>query len=168
MPAFRSRRWKGKRESKDEKLAREFLLGMIDQTGRTYLKPNSKREKQARAATARVLRREAGRNGYWTHVVASLIDPSPRHFFIKRKIIFKRPKGTPILISDRARAEIAAFAQDELKKQKANTNTTIAQRRNLKRIMTMACDEFGIGERTFWKIWKKFRPVKPIKSTANK
>jgi hypothetical protein len=159
-----------KRESKDEKderLAREFLLGTIDQNGRTYLKPRSKREQQARAATARVLQKEAGSNGYWTHVVARLINPSRRHFFIKRKIIFQRPRGTPVTILDRERAKIADFIHNELKKQKAGARTA-AQARNLKPVMKLACDEFGISERTFWEIWKEFKPVKPTKSTANK
>lgn len=151
-------------ESKDERLALEFLLGTIDQNGRTYLKPNTKREKQARAATARVLQKEAGRSGYWTHLVACLINSSPRHIFINRKIIFKRPRGTPVKILDRERAEIAAFMQEELANQKANTETTDAQRRNLKRLMAMTQKKFGISNRKIWEIWREFRPF----STANK
>jgi hypothetical protein len=151
-------------ESKDERLALEFLLGTIDQNGRTYLKPNSKREKQARAATARVLQKEADRSGYWTHLVACLINPSPRHIFINRKIIFKRPRGTPVTILDRERAEIAAFMQKELANQKANAEATDAQRRNLKRMMAMTQKKFGISNRKIWEIWKEFRPF----FTANK
>jgi hypothetical protein len=149
---------------RSEELALEFLLGRIERKGRTYLKPNSEREKQARAATARVLRKEAGRNGYLTHLVACLINPPPRHSFIKRKIIFQRPRGTPVMILDRERVEIAAFMQEERAKQKANTATTDAQRRNLKRMMDMTQEKFGIGNRTIWKIWKEFGPS----STANK
>jgi hypothetical protein len=146
-------------ESKDEKLAKDFLLGAIFQNGRTYLKPNSEHEKQARAATARVLRKEAGPTGYFTHLVASLIDPSPKNVFVKRKIIFQRPRGTPVTILNRERAEIAAFMQDELVKQKANAGTTDAQRRNLKRMMAMTKEKFGISNRTIWAIWKEFGPL---------
>jgi len=152
-------------ESKDEKLAREFLVGMIGPKGRVYLKPNSEREKRARAATARVLRNEAGQDGYFTQLVASLINPSPGHFFIHRKIIFQRPRGTPVVISDRHRAEIAAFIQEELARQKADAQTTTAQARNLKRALAATRRKFGISERTFWSIWKHFRPVR---STATK
>ena len=150
-------------ESKDEKLAREFLLGLVSPKGRVYLKPNSKREKQARAATERVLRKEAGRNGYWAHLVAGLINPSPRHFFIKRKIVFQRPKGTPVTILDRERAEIAAFIHNELEKQRTGASTA-AQARNLKHAMAAARDKFGKRDRTLWKIWKEFG----LLSTANK
>jgi hypothetical protein len=152
-------------ESKDEKLALEFLLGTINQNGRTYLKPNSKREKQARAATARVLQKEADRNGYWTHLVACLINPSPYNVFIKRKIIFQRPRRTPVTILARERAEIAAFMQNELTRQKkATAEMTDAQRRNLKRMMAITQEKFGISNRKIWAIWKEFRPL----STANK
>jgi hypothetical protein len=151
-------------ESKDERLAHEFLLGTAGPKGTVYLKPNSKREKMARKATARVLRKEAGRDGYWTHLVASLINPLPRHFFIKRKIIFQRPRGTPVRILDRERAEIAAFIRNELEKQKAGAPTA-AQGRNLKLAMAAARDKFGISDRTVWDIWKDFRPVR---RTANK
>ena len=150
-------------ESKDERLAREFLLGRIERNGRTY-KLGRKREEQVRAATARVLRKEAGRTGYFTHLVASLINPSPNNVFIKRKIIFQRPRGTPVRILDRERVEIAVFMQEVLAKQKANTGTTDAQRRNLKRTMKTARDKFGYGDRTLWKIWKEFG----LLSTANK
>src|SRR6516225_1159313 len=149
-------------ESKDEKLAGEFLLGLVSPKGRVYLKPNSKREKQARAATERVLRKEAGRNGYWAHLVAGLINPSPRHFFIKRKIVFQRPKGTPVTILDRERAEIAAFIHNELEKQKVGAPTA-AQAKNLKRVMAAARDKFGYGGRTLWKIWKEFKPFATAK-----
>jgi hypothetical protein len=143
---------------RSEELALEFLLGKIEQNGRTYLKPNSEREKQARAATARVLRKEAGRTGYFTHLVASLINPSPNNVFIKRKIIFQRPRGTPARILDREQAKIAAFMQKELKKQKANTAPTDAQRRNLKPMMAMTKEKFGISNRKIWDIWKEFGP----------
>ena len=149
---------------RSEELALEFLRGRIERNGRTYLKPNSEREKQARAATARVLRKEAGRTGYFTHLVACLIDPLPNNVFIKRKIIFQRPRGTPVRILDRERAKIAAFVQNELTKQKANTTLTDAQRRNLKRIMAMTQEKFGYSNRTIWKIWKEFGSL----STANK
>jgi hypothetical protein len=147
-------------ESKDEKLAREFLLGVVGPKGRAYLKPNSKREKRARKATARVLRDEAGHDGYFTCLIASLIDPSPGQVFINRKIIFQRPRGTPVVVaSDRQRVEIAAYIHNELEKQKASAPTA-AQAQNLKRAMAAARDKFGKSDRTLWKIWKEFRPVR--------
>jgi hypothetical protein len=154
-------------ESKDERLAREFLLGSVGPKGRVYLKPNSIREKKARKATARVLRKEAGPDGYFTCLIASLIDPSPNHVFINRKIIFQRPRGTPVVASNRQRAEIAAFIHNELEKQKAGAPTA-AQARNLKLAIGAASDKFGYGDRTLREIWKEFKPVKPTKSTANK
>jgi hypothetical protein len=145
-------------ESKDEKLAHEFLLGTVGPKGTVYLKPNSEREKRARQATARVLRKEAPQ-GFFTQLIASLIDPSPDRVFIKRKIIFQRPRGTPVVVSDQQRAEIAGFIHKELEKQKAHAQTA-AQARNLKAAMAAACDKFGISDRTVWDIWKDFRPMR--------
>jgi hypothetical protein len=141
---------------RSEELALEFLLGMKSQNGRTtYLKPNSEREKQARAATARVLRKEAGRTGYFTHLVASLINPSSNNVFIKRKIIFQRPRGTPNVIANRD-AEIAAFMHEQLRTQ------------NLKGAIADAEIKFGRRRSTIMKIWSHFRPPKRSRRSPNK
>jgi hypothetical protein len=150
-------------ESEDEELAHEFLVGIVGPKGRGYLKPNSEHEKKARQATARILRKEAGRDGWFTRLVADLIDPStrslPRHFYIKRKIVFQRPRGTPVVVSDRKRAEIAAFIHNELAKQKAKAGpqTPAAQARNLKPVIAATGKEFGIKKSTVWGIWADFK-----------
>src|ERR1700730_9506636 len=101
----------------DEQLAIEFLLGTPGPKGRTYLKPGSKLELKARSALARIMLTEAP-GGYFTRLVATLIDPPDRSTIIKRKIVFQRPKGTPVVVLDGRRAEIAAYMHDQLAKQK--------------------------------------------------
>ena len=131
----------------DEELAHELLLGIPGPKGRKYLEPGSERELSARAALARVMRAEAP-HGYFTLRVANLIDP--RRDRAERKIQFRRVKrGTPIRISDRQRAEIAAYIHDHR-----------ARGLNLKKAWGAAQDKFDISRGTVTEIWKHFRPIK--------
>ena len=70
----------------DEELAIEFLLGTPGPKGRAYLKPGSDLELKARAILARLMLAEAP-GGYFTRLVAALIDPPRRSAIIKRKIV---------------------------------------------------------------------------------
>jgi hypothetical protein len=146
----------------DNELAHELLLGTPGPRGREYLEPNSERELKARTALARILRAEAP-NGYFTRVLADLIDPPRGSVIINRKIVFQRPRGTPVVVSDRRRVEIAAFMQEQLEKQKRGTCASDAQARNLKPIIDAAREKFGDSRSTIMKIWHDFRPPKKKK-----
>jgi len=143
----------------DEELAIEWLLGTHGPDGREYLKPGDKCELRARAAVARALLREAP-DGYFTRLVAALIDPSISSSIISRRIALKRPKGTPVVIPDRRRAEIAAFMQEQLAKQKQGTAASAAQAQNLKRVVAATQEKFGASRSTVLNIWRDFRPLK--------
>jgi hypothetical protein len=135
----------------DEELAHEFLLGIPGPDGREFPKPGSERELKARTALAKILFKEAP-NGYFTRLMAALIDPPRRSVIIKRKIVFKRPRGTPVVVGDRRRAEIAAFIHARLK------NRTGTQ--SLKSVLGEAEDKFGVRRSTLLNIWSHFRPPK--------
>ena len=69
----------------DEDLAIEFLLGTPGAGGRTYLDPDSKRGKRARTILAGKLLAEAP-DGYFTQIVAKLIDPPRRSAIFQRRL----------------------------------------------------------------------------------
>jgi hypothetical protein len=132
---------------KREELAHELLLGTPGPKGRVYLEPNSKREILARKLLARLMRQEAP-HGFYTQLVAAHICPPARSLFIKRKIVFQRGKGTPAIVADRQRVEIAAFMREQLRSQ------------NLKRAIAAAENRFGRRRSTILKIWSDFQPPK--------
>jgi hypothetical protein len=149
----------------DEELAIEWLLGTAAPKGRAFLKAGSNRELKGRAAAARALRKEAP-EGYFAQVVANLIDP-PRRIdppapsaIFTRKFIFQRPRGAPVVGSDRRRAKIAAYMQAQLEKQKRRPAATIAQTRNLKAVVASTMKKFGLSHGSVMKIWAEFRPPK--------
>ncbi len=146
----------------DDDLAYEWLLGTPGPKGRQYLKPNSERELKARAVVAQRLRAEAP-DGYFTNRVADLIDPPRSGALIKRKIVFQRPRGTPVVVSARQRVEIAAFMQRQLEAQKGNAASD-AQAKNLKPVVSAVQNKFYIGRSTVMKIWQEFRPPKKKKN----
>jgi hypothetical protein len=100
----------------DEELAHELLLGTPGPKGREY--PEFERERAARAALARLLRKEAAPNGFYTLRVADLIDPptDPGNIqsdLVERKVIFQgRNRGTPVVVDERRRAKIAVFMRE--------------------------------------------------------
>jgi hypothetical protein len=149
----------------DEELAIEFLLGTPGPKGRTYLQPGSERELKARAVLARIMLTEAP-DGYFTRLVAALIDPPRRSAIIKRKIVFQRARGTPVVVGDRRRVEIAAFMHDQLQKQKRGATAGNARARNLKRVVGAAQDKFGVSRATVMKVWSGFRPRKTNGSSS--
>jgi hypothetical protein len=134
----------------DEELAHELLLGISGSKGREFLKPGSERELSARAALARVMRAEAP-HGYFTQRVANLIDPPHGSVVSKRKLVFQRPKGTPVVVSERQRAEIAAFMHEQNQKRGTVTDKLSKQ------VEADAHDKFGYKRSTLRKIWKDFR-----------
>ncbi len=146
-------------ESEDEQLARELLLGIGPRGRKIYLKPGSEYELKARAALARVMLSEAP-NGYFTRLVARLIQPLPPSALIQQKIIFKRPRGTPLVVNDQRRAEIAAFMQEKMKNQTRGSAVTVAQARNQKRAKEATMKKFGISRSTLMDIWSEFSPRK--------
>ena len=81
----------------DEKLAMEFLAGLVDQksTGKislTYLEPGSERERKARKALVRLLREDAPLSSMVRWRIAALFDPD--HTAEARELIIKlRRKG---------------------------------------------------------------------------
>jgi hypothetical protein len=146
----------------DEELAHEWLLGTPGPKGiREYLKTGSERELKARAAMARILRSEAP-GGFFTGLMAALVDPPRRGVIIpnvaNRKIAFKRPRGTPVVVSDRRRVEIAAFMHEQLAAQKRKPAATAAQARNLKDVVAAAQAKFAISHGTVMDIWREFKP----------
>ena len=143
----------------NDDLAHEWLLGTLGPKGRQYLKPNSERELKARAVVAQHLRAEAP-NGYFTNRVADLIDPPRSSAVIKRKIVFQRPRGTPVVVSARRRVEIAAFMQRQLEAQKRGNAASAAQAKNLKRVVSAVQNKFHISRSTVMNIWQDFRPPK--------
>jgi hypothetical protein len=130
----------------DEELAIELLIGARGK----YLKPGSKLELKARTALARILRTEAP-DGWFTQTVADLIGLPLRSAVTKQKIVFvlNRSRGTPVVVTDRRRAEVAACIQEQL-----------AQGQNLKGAWGVAQDKFGIKRSTVIKIWDSFKPSK--------
>ena len=145
----------------DEELAIEFLLGTSGPKGRTYFDPDSERGKRARTILARKLWEEAP-GGWFTPYVAASIDPHP-HRWIERKIVFKRPRGTPVVVDVRRRTEIAKFMHEQFEKQKRGA-ASAAQARNLKRVIAAAMKEFGVGRSTVMSVWGEFRPPKESKN----
>jgi hypothetical protein len=144
-----------------EELVHELLLGTPGLKGRTYPKPNSKREILARKILARLMRQEAPR-GFYTRLVAAHIYPTTylparlagskwgaaRGSFIKRKIVFQRLRGTPVAVADRRQVEIAAFMREQLRSQ------------NLKRAIGATEKQFGVRRSTVMKIRSDFQPRK--------
>lgn len=156
-------------EDRDEKLAQELLVGIRGSKGRIYLEPNSRRELKARIALSKVLRAEAP-NGWFTNVVAALIEPPRRRSaIIERKIVFQRPtRGAPVVVNDRRRAEIAAFMQVQLEKQKRETAATVAQARNQKKAEDTTTKKFDISRSTLMEIWSEFSPRKSRRRSPTK
>jgi hypothetical protein len=152
-------------EDRDEKLAHELLVG----AGGKYLKPGSELELKARTALARILRKEAP-DGWFTQTVADLIGLPPRSAVTKQKIVFvlNRSRGTPVMVTDRRRAEIAAFMQEQLETQKRGTAATVAQARNQKRAREATMKKFGISRSTFIEIWREFSLRKGRRRSPNK
>jgi hypothetical protein len=149
---------------KHEELAHELLLGVPGpKGGREYPERNSKRERAARIALARMLWKEAP-DGYFTRIVASLIHPKPRSRIVEREIIFqRRNRGTPVVVGEGRRAEVAAFMHKELEKQKLKWG-----KQNLKAVVGAAVDEFDIGRSTIMEIWGDYRPRKLSRKSPTK
>jgi hypothetical protein len=152
----------------DEDLAIEFLLGTPGPRGRTYLDPDSERGKRARTILARKLREEAP-DGYFTQIVAKLIDPPRRSAIFQREIVFKRPRGTPVIMDARRDPEIAALMRvllAQLAKRKRGAAMTAAEIRNFKDIIDAAQKKFGVKRSTVMSAWSKFRPPKKSKNSG--
>jgi hypothetical protein len=141
----------------DFELAREFVFGTPGPKGRAYLDPGSERERKARTILARKLREEAP-DGYFTQAVAKLIDPPRRSAIFQREIVFKRPRGTPVIRDVRRDVEIAAFMHEQLEEQERRVAATAAWVRNRKRVVHAAHKKFGISYSTIRNIWREFRP----------
>jgi len=139
----------------DEELAIELLRGtsVFDNKGRhykrDYLEPGSSHERAARAALARLLRKEAP-DGYFTQIVASLIDPPRRRVVVTQRIEFKRLKGNPWRASGRLDVEIAEFIHE---RRKAGCQ--------LKDAVTDAAEHFRVGEEKVRKAWGEFASALP-------
>jgi hypothetical protein len=133
-------------------LAHEMLLGRpADDSSGWYLKRNypergSKRERVARIALARELRRG---DEYFIKLVAAMIDPRTNSSIIKQKIEFETAdKRREPKTSDRRDVEVAAFLH-EWREQHPGEPVDDA--------IAAAEDHFGFGQRIIWSIWSRFK-----------
>jgi hypothetical protein len=142
-------------------LAEELLLGKPagDARGwyikREYLKPDSKRERVARIALARELRKEAP-VGHFVHLLAALIDPRPprkanggttRRVIPKQTVQFVPPKGGR-RASGRADLDIVVFMREWLAQDPKRRKTDAA--------VVQAKNHFDVSESRVWQAWRLF------------
>jgi hypothetical protein len=150
-------------EDDDEDLAHELLLGTLGSNPREYPERGSKRELAARAALARLLRKG---DSFYIWRVADMIDPSLGSAVAEREVFFKRrDKGTPVVVGERRRAEIAAFLQEGLKEEK---KIKPKGKPNFKAVVAAAENEFGVGRSTILAIWSDYKPIKPNRNGPTK
>ncbi len=150
-----SRRAESQALRDSEDLAHELLLGspISGQNGwyhkRQYLKPGSKRESAARAALARLLRDEAP-DGYFTQIVASMIDPQTNSPLINQRIKIVRLQGGK-RATGRLNIDIAKFIHKRREEQPGIT---------MEAVIYDAAEHFRISERRIKYAWSRFKPVK--------
>jgi hypothetical protein len=138
-------------------LAHDLLLGRTtsDPKGwypqRDYPEPGSKRERVARIALARELRRG---DQYFMGLVAAMIDPRTESSIIKQKIEFtpSKDRRREPKISGRRDLEIAAFMHEW---RATHPDQSIEQ------VIAKAAEHFGFTDRVIWDAWKTYKPMLP-------
>jgi hypothetical protein len=117
-----------------------------------YPKPGSKRERAARSALARELRRGDER---FINMVAAMIDPRNKSSIIKQKIEFTpKDRRCEPKISGRRKIEIAAFMHEWLSKHPGQ---------NITSAVVEAAKQLGLADGIIWDAWKIYKPILPPK-----
>jgi hypothetical protein len=137
-------------------LAHDLLLGRTTSDQQSwhpqheYPEPGSKRERVARIALARELRKG---DQYFIGLVAAMIDPRTESLIIRQKIEFTpKDRRRESKISGRRDIEIAAFMHEWRAKHPDQS---------IESVVAEAAEHFGFSERIIWDAWKKYKPMLP-------